>query len=94
MISRSGSSCDDEAANKDKVWVEVDDGLPGLTCSPLEEGTATTGFVTLYGGKRIVRCTQDTTGLTGDFEKKANINLKYDYKEHVERILRVKHTTG
>lgn len=93
MISRFGSGCDDEVGNKNKVWVDIDDGLPGLACSPLEEGTATTGFVTLYGGKRLVRCTQETTGLTGDFEKKANINLKYDYKEHVERILRVKHST-
>ena len=94
LISRLNSSCDDEVINKNKIWVEVEDGLQGLSCSPLEDGNGTTGFVTLYGGKRLIRCTQDTTGLTGDFEKKVNINIIYDYKEHAERILRVKHATG
>ena len=93
LVSRFGTGCDDSTGNKNKVWVEVTSGLDGLECSPLEEGTGTTGYVTLYGGKRLVRCTQETAGLTGDFEKKVNIHLKYDYKEHVERTVRIKHAT-
>ena len=33
-------------------------------------------------------------GVDGDFEKKTNILLKYDYKEHKERKILVKHITG
>lgn len=92
-ISTSGSKCNDDVGYENKVYVTVDSGLSGLTCSGFEGGTATTGYITLYGGKRLIRCTQDTTGLTGDFEKKLNVNLLYDYKEHKDIGILVKHTT-
>ncbi len=97
LISKMDSDCSDETIDKNKVWVEVDDGLGGgLTCSGLSDGTDTTGYTTLYSGKRMVRCTQDvsSSALQGkDFEKKVNIKATYDYKEHKEVNVLVKHTT-
>ena len=94
LISQLGTDCSKELIDEDKVWVEVDSGLSGLSCSGLESGTSTTGYTKMYGGKRKVICMQDVTSVTGDFEKKVNILLKYDYKEHEERDILVKHTTN
>ena len=91
-ISRLGSNCDSEVENEDKVYVNVDTGLTGLSCSGIEGG-GTNGTTTLYGGKGLIRCTQDTSGESGDFIKKVKIELEYDYKEHKERRVLVKHTT-
>ncbi len=93
LVSQLGSDCDTDLLIKNKVWVEVDNGLSGLSCSGLTDGSDTTGYITLYGGKRKVTCMQDISGESGDFEKKTNILLKYDYKEHSERDILVKHTT-
>ncbi len=95
-ISKKDSGCSDEIPEKDKVWVEVESGLPGLECSGLSDGTKTSGYITLYGGKRLVRCTQDTSApeVNGrDFEKKVHIKVIYDYKTHKEVSVLVKHTT-
>ena len=89
-ISRQGTDCNDEVIDENKVWVSVDTGLAGLECSGLDDE----GYTTLYGGKRLIRCTQSIDATTaGDFIKKVNIELKYDYKEHKERTVLVKHTT-
>lgn len=97
LVSKKESSCSDETIDKSKVWVEIDSGLgAGLTCSGLSDGTATTGYTSLYGGKRMIRCTQDISAaeLQGkNFEKKVNIKAAYDYKEHKEVTIMVKHTT-
>ena len=93
LVSKLGSSCSSELGEEDKVWVEITTGLAGLKCSGIEEGTDTTGETTLYAGKRKIICTQDVEGVSGDFEKKVNIVLTYDYKEHKERTILVKHTT-
>ena len=92
FISQLGSSCNDDIPFEDKVFVEVSTGLAGLTCTGLTDGTATTGYVKLFGGKRKVICKQDLAGITGDFEKKAHITLKYDYKKYEEKQVIVKHT--
>jgi len=96
LISKLASNCNIDLLIKNKVWVEIETGdlSTDLSCTGLTDGTATTGYITLYGGKRKVTCMQDITGIPGDFEKKANILLRYDYKEHEERDVLVKHTTS
>jgi len=93
LVSKLGTDCSKSLVDEDKVWVEITTDVGSLSCSGLEEGTSTTGFTKMYGGKRKVICMQDISGVTGDFEKKVNILLKYDYKEHEERDILVKHTT-
>jgi len=94
LLSVLDSSCNDadELANKNKVWVEVDTDLPGLICSGLIDGTDTTGYATLYSGKRHIRCTQDVPG-DGDYIKKASVILKYDYKETIRTEILIKHVS-
>lgn len=94
LLSARGTNCnsDDVHANKNKVWVEVDTKLTGLSCSGLLDGTDTTGYVTLYSGKRNMRCTQDVPG-DGDYVKKAYIALEYDYEETIETEVLVRHET-
>ena len=67
----------------------------GLTCSGLQGGTATSGYITLYENeKRQVRCTQSNVpGQVGDFEKRVTINLLFDYEQSVSTPLLVKHST-
>ncbi|MFH1642342.1 MAG: hypothetical protein ABIC04_05600 [Nanoarchaeota archaeon] len=93
-ISKLATDCSDEIADKNKVHVKIDTGtLGGLTCSGLDGVTGgTEGDATLYGGKRLIRCTLPTGTPTADFEKKVNIELTYQYKEHKERKILVKHT--
>jgi len=93
LVSRTGSDCSTELGIKNKVHVSVDTGLPGLKCTGLEGGEIE-GETTLFTGKRKVNCIQDIDGIVGDFEKKVNILLAYDYKDHKERKILVKHTTG
>ena len=96
-ISKRASGCDDEQINKDKVFLQIESGIPGLTCSGIAEGNATSGFTTLVGGKRLIRCTQDTTSQEAqgkDFEKKITIKGDFDYKAHKQRNLLVKHTSS
>lgn len=97
-ITKQGTRCnnDDIVADDDKVWVEVSTGdiTSGLSCSGLEGGSSTTGFVRLFGGKRLIRCTQQKVpGFTGDFEKIVKIKALFDYKESITTPLLVKHST-
>jgi len=95
LLSKLGTSCNtaDDLANKNKVWVEVNSDLTGLTCSGLTDGTtAANGYATLYSGKRHVRCTQNVPG-DGDYIKKASVILTYDYKETVRTEVLIKHVS-
>lgn len=91
-LYKSGSSCDPGIPNKDVVFVDVTDtGLGTLTCSGLKDGTPTSGFITLFSGEREVRCSQVLNTLD-DFEKVVEINLKYAYKQFIDREIKIKHT--
>ena len=97
LVSKLDSSCSTERILKNTVWVEVDSGLTGLSCSGLTEGSGTTGYIKFYDpegrAERKVICTQDISSESGNFEKKINVLLRYDYKEHKERTVLVKHGT-
>ena len=89
-IYKKDSKCEYTRANENKVFVSVDTGMSGLSCTGLDGG-ATSGYVTLYGGERVITCTQEAeTGI--DFEKPVNIELEYDYEEGVLTQLLVKHS--
>ncbi len=90
-IYKKDSNCEYTRANENKVFVSVDTGMSGLSCTGLDGGAAS-GYVTLYGGERIITCTQETETGT-DFEKPVNIKLEYDYKEDISTQVLVKHST-
>lgn len=83
------SECGSEIAQRDRVYVKVDTGLPGLSCSGLAAGNE--GYVTLYGGKREIVCMQPLPTPRGDFEKPISIELTYGYKDYIDKKLIVKH---
>lgn len=94
-IYKLGSGCDGAVyANRNKVHVTVDSGLEGLKCSGLSEGDDISGYVTLStdggAGERVITCTQPIESQT-DFDQPVNIELTYDYKDHIDTELLVKH---
>ncbi|MBW2987216.1 hypothetical protein KY336_01575, partial [Candidatus Woesearchaeota archaeon] len=89
-VYKLGSGCDKgNRANTDKVYVEVDTGLPGLQCSGLRDGTENTGYADLRTGEAIVRCKQQISAET-DFKKVVNINLEYDYENTISTQVTIK----
>ena len=90
----SGLDCSDELGEKNKVKVLVT-GLEELVDGTLDcGGIDANDYATLYGGKRIVRCTADLKARTNDFERKVFVDLEYNYKEHKDTSILVKHATG
>ncbi|MBD3310027.1 hypothetical protein GF351_02300 [Candidatus Woesearchaeota archaeon] len=88
-VYQLGSECEHERTYEDKVWVEVVTELPGLSCQGLVDGTETTGYVTLYGGERTIRCVQQIIS-ESDFEKVAKIYLTYLYEDDTSTQIVVK----
>jgi len=95
LLSRLGTDCNDVDVhqNKNRVFVEVDTDLPGLSCTGLANGTATSGFATLNSGKRNIRCTQDNPG-DGDYIKKAFVTLSFDYRQTERTEILIRHVTN
>jgi hypothetical protein len=91
QIFDRGSVCDRSSrAKEDLVYVEIDTGMPGLSCLPLTTtGTKAEGSIKLYEGKKIVSCTQTVTSRT-DFEQQIRIRVTYDYEEYKQTQLTVK----
>ena len=67
---------------KNKVYVSVDTGLPGLRCNGLIGGD-TAGYVVLASGKRTINCVQDVN-VESDFEQPVNILLDYNFRNMKE----------
>lgn len=87
------STCNTEGIMyENKVWVEVIvPEMSGLKCTGLTGGTDSTGFVTLYDGERTISCTQPAP-TENDYVKNIEINLVYDYREDINKVLLIKHT--
>jgi len=79
---------------EDKVFVEVQSPLPGMTCTGLQAGyNEASGFATLYGGTKTITCTQPLA-TPRDYEFPVTISLTYDYNEGIDTDVVVKHTVG
>jgi len=89
-VFRRDTECSTTIADKDRVYVKVDTGEPGIQCSGIE-GSGAEGFTTLFGGKRSIICSQQLPIPRGDFEKPITITLEYGYRQHVDKQLTVKH---
>ncbi len=90
-IFERGVFCDRSARkNQDRVYVSVNTGMPGIQCTGLiTSGNTAEGFTTLFGGKKIVTCTQ-TAKSRSDFEQQLEINVIYEYEEYQQTLLTVK----
>jgi len=88
-IYKQGTKCASDRVNENKVWVNVDTGISGLECAGLSEGTATSGYVVLFEGEKVIRCTQQVTSTT-DYVKQVRIDLTYDYLDDISTNVLVK----
>ncbi len=90
-IFERGSSCDRSTrAKENRVYVIIDTGMPGLSCTGLTTSrTKAEGFTTLFEGKKVVSCTQTVTSRT-DFEQQISIKAVYDYEEFKQTQITVK----
>lgn len=88
-IYERGSVCLDDRAVKDKVFVDVKTGLPGLRCTGLTQGGEASGFITLFGGEKIITCTQQIPSQS-DFKFPVVIELTYDFEEDIQTDITVK----
>lgn len=86
-IYKKGSGCAD-LANINKVEVDVDTGLDGLSCTGLEGAQ---GTVTLINGRKTIMCTQQLPPDRSDFEKPITITLQYAYEQFISKAIAVKH---
>jgi len=91
LIFKSESGCEPSMANKDKVYVKVESGLDGLTCSSIG---GSEGNLNLYGAesqKMSVTCSQTLPAQRSDSEKQIKISLTYNYKDSVITPVKVTH---
>lgn len=90
-VFQRNSMCDrTERKNENRVFVIVETGLSGLQCTGLETaGRGAEGFVTLYGGSKIVSCSQSISSRS-DYEQLVNIETIYDYEQSIQSTIAVK----
>ncbi len=90
-IFERNTFCDrSQRKNENRVYVTVNTGLSGLSCTGLETtAKGAEGFVTLYGGSKIVSCSQ-TVSSRSDYEQLVNVELVYDYEQTTQSTLIVK----
>lgn len=90
-IYERNTACDtSKRQNENRVYILVATGLQGLQCTGLETTErGAEGFVTLYGGNKIVSCTQTVSSKT-DFEQLVNLEAVYDYEQSTQTTITVK----
>jgi len=90
-VFERNSRCDrDDRKKENRVYVIVNSGLNGLSCTGLETTSlGAEGFVSLYGGTKIISCTQEISARS-DFEQLVNIEVIYDYEEMTQSSFTVK----
>jgi hypothetical protein len=92
-VFERNSKCDRaERRFENRAYVIVTTGIPGLSCTGLEATSkGAEGFVTLYGGSKIVSCSQPIA-TKSDFEQLVGIEVIYDYEQNIQTSLTVKST--
>ncbi len=77
----------------DKISLKVDTGMTGLACSGLtqQSDTAREGIIGLYGGEKIVSCTQEIDSLS-DYEFPVILEATYVYMDSITTEVVVKHS--
>ncbi|MBI4141873.1 hypothetical protein HY484_03040 [Candidatus Woesearchaeota archaeon] len=85
------SSCNRAQKNKaDKVFVKVDTKLNGVSCTGLtSSGSVAEGFVTLFGGSKVISCTQPVSTKT-NFEQLVSLEAGYDFENFAQTTFTVK----
>jgi hypothetical protein len=94
-IYSKGSKCPEVRGEENKVWINVDAGLTGLSCTGITpDGTTSSGISGTINlgenGDKTIRCTLDVSNAATDFEKSISMELVYDYKKDISTSLTIK----
>jgi len=85
-----GTLCDSSFQARNKVRVKVDSRIGRVSCSPLGGGSE--GVIMITENKRPVSCVMDVSGASGrEFETPVNIEMDFNYKQHEDINILVKH---
>ncbi len=88
-IYEQDTLCNKEARTfEDRIFVNVDAGVQGLSCSGLDTGTS--GSVKLFGGTKTISCTL-TVPNPSDYQLPLAITIGYDYEVSQSTQILVKH---
>ncbi len=92
-VFERNSVCDlSQRKFENRAYVIVNTGLAGLQCTGLEStSSGAEGFVTLYGGSKIVSCAQSIS-TRSDFEQLVDVEAVYDYAQNIQDTVVVKAT--
>jgi len=92
-----GTGCSNAIQNRDKVYLKIDTGMTGLSCTGMQTSagqpaTGSEGYVVLFNNERQISCTQPTGG-QGDYLKTMSATLEYDYDQFITKEITVKHVS-
>lgn len=88
------STCDfGERTSIDKIYISVDSGMSGLSCTGLNPGEDTTreGEITLYGGEKVISCVQEIKS-PANYEFPIILKAEYRYYNSISTEVAVKHS--
>lgn len=86
----SGALCDSSFQNRNRVHVKVSSRVGSVACTSLNGGNE--GDVIIVDSKRVINCVLGTAGIAGrEFETPINIELGFNYKQHEDATILVKH---
>jgi len=93
LLFKQGTSCANNYANKNKLYVEVNTGISGLSCQGLSDrpgNSPNSGYLRMVSGEATLTCTQELGGTT-DYSTPVNLLITYDYLDSKPTEITVKH---
>jgi hypothetical protein len=96
LFFKKDTMCDDVQTNFDryKVYVNVKpivNELYRADCTGWQEGTGSSGYITLYDGiARDMQCTFDVGNTDTDFQTNVNFELEYRYMQQISSPILIK----
>lgn len=97
LASMGDTTCSDQTTDKGVVYLTVDSGIDGLSCSGFlegktESGSMVEGFIKIgSSGSRQISCTQEIAdGDRFNGVKPVTISAEYDYLQSLEKDVTIK----
>lgn len=96
LFFKKGTDCEDKQTNFDKYKVYVDvkpivNELYRASCTGWQEGSGSSGYITLFdGAARQLQCTFDTGNTDIDAQAAIDVELEYRYMQQVETSILIK----
>jgi len=97
LFFKPDTDCDDRRNNPDlyRVFIKVEpivNGRIAADCTGFSDSSSrSSGYITIFDATpRTITCTYDTTGISGDFTTRANLELEYRFMQFIEKPILIK----